>query len=48
MADDPGSRPTATTRFLPAAAREQAAHFLATGELIDVCGGAPCVAIPTG
>ncbi|HEY7595439.1 MAG TPA: hypothetical protein VH969_19970 [Actinophytocola sp.] len=30
------------------AARAQAAHFLATGELIDVCGGAPCVAIPTG
>jgi hypothetical protein len=30
------------------AARAQAAHFLATGEVIDVCGGAPCVAIPTG
>jgi hypothetical protein len=30
------------------AAREQAAHFLATGEVIDVCGGAPCVAIPAG
>jgi hypothetical protein len=30
------------------AARQQAAHFLATGEVIDVCGGAPCVAIPTG
>jgi hypothetical protein len=30
------------------AARQQAAHFLATGEVIDVCGGAPCVAIPIG
>ncbi|MGH3879809.1 MAG: hypothetical protein ACRDSK_22515 [Actinophytocola sp.] len=30
------------------AARQQAAHFLATGEVIDVCGGAPCVAIPVG
>jgi hypothetical protein len=28
------------------AARAQAAHFLATGEVIDVCAGAPCVAIP--
>jgi hypothetical protein len=28
------------------AARAQAAHFLRTGEVIDVCGGAPCIAIP--
>jgi hypothetical protein len=29
-------------------ARQQAAHFLVNGELIDVCGGAPCEAIPLG
>lgn len=42
-----GHDPHGDTGNTPAA-REQAAHFLATGELIDVCGGAPCVAIPTG
>ncbi|HEX2134189.1 MAG TPA: hypothetical protein VHH15_21815 [Actinophytocola sp.] len=36
---DPGNTP---------AARAQAAHFLATGEVIDTCGRAPCVAIPRG
>ena len=36
---DPGNTP---------AAREQAAHFLATGEVIDTCCRAPCVAIPRG
>lgn len=29
------------------AARAQAAHFLRTGAVIDVCAGAPCRAIPT-
>jgi hypothetical protein len=42
-----GQDPHGHTGNTPAA-RAQAAHFLATGEVIDVCGGAPCVAIPTG
>lgn len=41
-----GHDPHGDTGNTPAA-RAQAAHFLATGEVIDVCGGAPCVAIPT-
>jgi hypothetical protein len=42
-----GHDPHSDTGNTPAA-RAQAARFLATGEVIDVCGGAPCVAIPTG
>ncbi|MGH3761159.1 hypothetical protein [Actinophytocola sp.] len=42
-----GQDPHGDTGNTPAA-RQQAAHFLATGEVIDVCGGAPCVAIPIG
>ncbi|GAB3454615.1 hypothetical protein GCM10027436_56120 [Actinophytocola sediminis] len=42
-----GQDPHGHTGNTPAA-RAQAAHFLVTGEVIDVCGGAPCVAIPTG
>ncbi|MEQ8839543.1 MAG: hypothetical protein RIB98_01070 [Acidimicrobiales bacterium] len=40
--DDPHEDPR---RHLPAI--EQIDHFLRTGEVIDVCGGAPCVAPPT-
>jgi hypothetical protein len=29
-------------------ARQQAAEFLFSGQVVDVCGGKPCVAIPTG
>lgn len=42
-----GHDPHGDTGNTPAA-RSQAAHFLATGEVIDTCGRAPCVAIPTG
>ena len=28
-------------------ARVQGFHFLVTGEVIDVCAGAPCMAVPT-
>ncbi|HEY0640853.1 MAG TPA: hypothetical protein VGD67_24745 [Pseudonocardiaceae bacterium] len=42
-----GQDPHGDTGNTPAA-RRQAAHFLATGQIIDVCGGAPCVAIPVG
>ena len=42
-----GHDPHGDTGNTPAA-RAQAAHFLATGEVIDTCAGAPCVAIPTG
>jgi hypothetical protein len=41
-----GHDPHGDTGNTPAA-RAQAAHFLATGEVIDVCSAAPCVAIPT-
>ncbi|OLF07199.1 hypothetical protein BLA60_28780 [Actinophytocola xinjiangensis] len=41
-----GHDPHGDTGNTPAA-RAQAAHFLLTGEVIDVCGGEPCVAIPT-
>ncbi|MPZ79450.1 MAG: hypothetical protein GEV28_03250 [Actinophytocola sp.] len=42
-----GHDPHGDTGNTPAA-RAQAAHFLETGEVVDVCGRAPCVAIPTG
>jgi hypothetical protein len=42
-----GHDPHGDTGNTPAA-RAQAAHFLATGEVIDTCDRAPCVAIPTG
>lgn len=42
-----GHDPHGDTGNTPAA-RVQAAHFLATGEVVDVCDRAPCVAIPTG
>lgn len=41
-----GHDPHGDTGNTPAA-RAQAIHFLATGEIIDVCAGAPCTAIPT-
>jgi hypothetical protein len=39
-----GHDPHGDTGHTPAA-RQQAAHFLTTGEVIDTCGGGPCVAI---
>lgn len=47
IAPTEGHDPHGDTGNTPAA-RAQAAHFLATGEVIDTCGGAPCVAIPAG
>jgi len=42
-----GHDPHGDTANTPAA-RQQAAQFLLTGQVINVCGAAPCVAIPTG
>jgi hypothetical protein len=41
-----GHDPHGDTGNTPAA-RQQAAEFLLSGEVVDVCGGKPCVAIPT-
>jgi hypothetical protein len=42
-----GHDPHTDTANTPAA-RQQAAEFLLTGQVTDVCGGLPCVAIPSG
>jgi hypothetical protein len=42
-----GHDPHTDTANTPAA-RQQAAVFLLTGRVTDVCGGLPCVAIPSG